>query len=105
MSDEKHAITALLEQAEFALHGSRPFGPAERKHIAHMTAMTRQQDIRRNHTMRAQPLLNLRHISLAAIQAVNQQSTYDGSMVLAFLWHIHRCHSFVNLHKQTLFVR
>jgi len=54
--------------------------------------------------MRAQPLLNLRHISLAAIQAVNQQSTYDGSMVLAFLWHIHRCYSFIDLHKQTLFV-
>src|SRR6266487_905818 len=104
MPDQEHPITALLEQVELALYSSHPFRPAKRKHSAHMTSMTRQQDILRNHAMRTQPLLNLRHISSAAIQATNQQGTYDRCMcgMPAFLWHIHWCRSLITFYISKL---
>jgi hypothetical protein len=73
VSNQKHNITALFEQAQFVSHCLRPIFPADRKECLHPLTMPRQKHIYCDDVVSIENTLQFGHIVSAAIKAVDEQ--------------------------------
>src|SRR5260370_33734616 len=78
MTHQEDTPIALLHLPKFLAHSRSPFRPAQREHLAHMAAMSRQEQITSREIIFPKDLLDLYHVPQRTIQPMNKQHARRG---------------------------